>query len=170
MEEHDKKNAALRLETDGMRYVSNKDKIKELENRNKFLSDSILEQLDKLETKSYSFTITDEKDESKKNKYTFTKAEKSKVTYDNEKVKEVVGKKMYSKIVDREYLADWEKLVELAKKYNISKDEILGCLTINEKINNDKLKNLYEVGEIDIKKLKGTFTIDSSNYLMMRKS
>lgn len=168
MENKDKKNVALRIETDGMRYMMNKDKIKSLEDRNKYLSTEIIEGLNDLGTKSYSFTADDE--DGKTAKYTFTKAEKTKISYDNEKVKEVIGKKLYSQIIDRELIADWNKMVDLAKKYNIPKEEILECLTINESINNNKLKEMYEVGTIDIKKLKGTFTIDSNEYLMVRKS
>lgn len=158
----------LELEANSIRYMDNKDKIKKLEDHNKALTDFIIEELDSLNTKSYSFTAHDDND--KPHKYTFTKAERSKVIYDNEKLKEVVGKKTYSKIVDREFIADWDKLVVLAKKYSINKEELLDCLTINEKINNNKLKELYEIGEVDLKALKGTFTIDSSVYLSVRES
>ena len=168
MEEKDKRKVALKVETDGTRYIINKEKIADLENKNKFLSSEILNGLDELNTKTYSFSANDV--DNKLVKYTFTKAERSKVIYDNEKVKEAVGKKAYAQIVDREFIADWNKLVELAKKYGIDKNEILECVTINETVNSNKLKEAHELGVIDLKKLKGTFTIDSSAYLMTRKS
>lgn len=162
------KDTALRLETIGVKYIENKTNIKNMEDENKTLSDIILECLDSLSTKSYSYSF--ENEDGKTEKITFTNAERSKVTYDNEKVKSIVGARMYSQIVDREIHADWNKLVLLAKKYGIAKDEILECLEITETVNSNKLKNMYDIGEIDLKKLKGTFTIDSKNYLMVKKS
>lgn len=162
-------NVAVALEVAATKYLNNKDEIEKLDKINKGIASNILDCLDDLKTKSYSFTSNDS-DGNGNVKYTFTKAERNKVAYDIAKVKEAIDKKTFNKIVNREFLADYSKLVELAKKYKISKDEIMNCLTINESIDNKKVNELYNVGEIDLNDLKGTFTIDTNCYLTVRKS
>lgn len=158
-------NVATALEVACMKYIDNKDEIEKREANNKALSPIILDYLDQLNTKSYTFFDNDAKD-----KFTFSKAERSKVMYDVDKVKAAVGKKMFAKISDRKIEADWNKLVELAKKYSIPKDEIMDCITVIESVNSNKVKQLYDIGEIDLNSLKGTFTMDSTTYLTMRKT
>lgn len=162
-------NVATALEVAAIKYLNNKDDIEKLEKVNKGIATTILEYLDDLKTKSYSF-ITGDSEGDKNAKYTFTKAERNKVSYDIAKVKEAIDKKTFNKIVDREFIADYSKLVDLAKKYKISKEEIMECITVNESIDNKKVNELFNVGEIDINKLKGTFTIDTNYYLTVRKS
>lgn len=162
------KDIATALEVAATKYLNNKDEINKFEELNKILSKTILQNLDDLQTKSYSFLLPD--DEGKTSKYTFTKAERNKVTYDVPKVKEAIDKQTFNKIVNREFIADYDKLVALAKKYKISKSEIMECITINETIDNKKVNELFNIGQIDLNSLKGTFTIDSSNYLTVRKS
>ena len=162
------KDIATALEVNAIKYLNNKDEITKFEELNKILSKTILQNLDDLKTKSYAFFAPN--DEGGNSKYTFTKAERNEVTYDVDKVKKVLDKKTFNKIVDREFIADYDKLVALAKKYKISKDEIMECITINESIDNKKVNELFNVGQIDLNSLKGTFTIDSSNYLTVRKS
>ena len=162
------KDLATSLEMTAIKYLSNKEEIEKLNDANKAMSKMIIDCLDGLKTKSYSFLVNN--DEGGESKCTFTKVEKNKVTYDIGKVKEAVDKKTFNKIVNREFIADYDKLVELAKKYKISKDEIMNCLTINEEIDNKKVNELYNLGQIDLNELKGTFTIDTTSFLSVRRS
>lgn len=158
------------LEMIMVKFLTNEEQIKALEQDNLEYKKEIFDQLVESGESKYLLEIDPvESDYKQKISCSFIIATKAKVVYNIAKVKEVLGKELFNKIVIRNIDVDYEKFVGLAKKYKIPQKEAMSCLTISESINNDKLQKLHDTGEIDINKLKGTFTIDKSLYLTHRR-
>lgn len=151
------------LEQNMCKYLDNKEQIDELEVLNKKLGEMILQALEAANEKSYKLDADGKG-------ATFTVATRTKVDYDSQKIKEIVGKKLFAEIADRVVTVKYEQLVELAKKYKIPVQELKDCLIIEEHVNGEKLQYAYDTGKIDLTSLKGTYTIDKKSYLTTRKA
>lgn len=170
-EQEQKRLSKTALEMLMVKFLTNEEDINKLELENKQYREDIKNQLIESGENKYLLEIDPvDSDYEKRIACSFSIATKAKVSYNVPEVKKILGKNKFNKIVDRKIEVDYEAFVELAKKYEIPQKEAMKCLTIAESINNTKLQSLYDIGEIDLKELKGTFTVDKSLYLTHRRT
>lgn len=170
----DKQKNKIALEKMMLKYVDNKDKIDSLTSQNKEMSKLILEAMNELGEEKHLLELTPidvEKEgyESRRISCSFNKVTKTFVTYNVPLIKKILDKKRFNEIIDRDIFINYDKYVELAKKYKIPKEEALSCLTTVDNINTNKLQYMYETGKINLEELKGTYTLDKQTYLTTRK-
>ena len=146
-------NKKLRLQVEEMirDYKNKRDEIAKMERDLEFIKNRIIMLLDKAHEKSYEYVDA-----------TFSKVplkcsicERSEVKYDLDRARELLGSKKLKKIVDKTYgVADITKLIELSKTHGISPDELKSCLSVSEKVNNKKLDQLYDIGEVSAEEVQ----------------
>ena len=155
------------LERMMVRYLDVEEKIEELEKQKKEMGSLIQAAMEDAGIKSYPLEF--ESESGKDCKVTFTVIDKSFINYNEEEIKKIIGKKKFLEIVDRNINIDYEKYANLAKEYKIPYKKAMEPLTIIDRINTRKLEQAYTAGRIDIKDLKGTYTIDKKPYLSHRR-
>ena len=143
-----------------------RDKIVQLEQDDKFIKNRLIMLLDKAGIKSYEYLGAEFAD----TKLTCTVCERSDIKYDLQRARELLGPRECKKFVDKTYgVADISKLIDLAKAHGISPDELKSCLSITEKVNNKKLDQLYNVGEINAEDVQEFCTVEKTNrYIMLK--
>jgi len=86
--------------------------------------------------------------------------------YSVDKIKKHLDKETCNEIIDRTItIDDWDKLVSVMKEYNVPAKRIKNIITVQEKLNVDKLKEMYTTGDIDLNSLKGCYEISSTESL-----
>ena len=175
-EKKEKKNKTIALEKLMIKYLNNKDYIKEKEEENKSLSKLILDAMSDLEIKKHILEVTPSNkdhadDEVEKSlRCSFNMVTRAFIDYNIPLIKKILGKKRFMQIAERELYIDYDKYVAIAKKYNIPREEAMSCLQASYKISNQKLQYAYETGSIDLNELKGTYTVDKKTYLDVRRT
>ena len=87
------------------------------------------------------------------------KMEQLRIEYDAAKLKEKIDKELYNEIVSKQYIiSDIDGLINLLKKSGISPKDFKNFLNVIETVNKEKIKQLYEVGDITKKQLDGCYT------------
>lgn len=147
-------------------YKRNKEKIEKLQDDNDFIKKRIIFLMDKAKESSYKYYNP----ELFENELKATICERKTVSYDVQRAKELLGKKRFSEIVDKEYsICDISKLIELAKSHGVSPKELKSCLNINEKINNKKLDQAYNLGDIEEEEVQEFASVETSTrYLAIK--
>lgn len=156
-------------------------KFLDIEDRKKEIDDEYAE-IKKLTTKafkslgidSYSFEIYDDSSVCKGKsvpKMTFSKVKKTLVHYDIDKMKEVIGKKKVSKLVDKDYkITDFKRFKKIMERYDVPPEKIKDCITSSESFNGEKLRRMIENEELEIKDIKECYSLTISEYITHRKS
>lgn len=90
---------------------------------------------------------------------TAQKRETIKLEYNSAKLKEKLDKELFNEIITKTYsINNIEGLIELMKDAGISPKEFKKYLVINEVVDKDRIKQLYEVGDITQEMLNGCYT------------
>ena len=80
------------------------------------------------------------------------------INYDVKKLKAALPYKLYNKCIDRELGVDKEILLRLMNQGKVDKEVVKQFITKTDTVNKDKLERLYEIGEIEAKKILNTYT------------
>lgn len=97
------------------------------------------------------------------------KIESYKIEYFLDKLKENLGKDIYSEIVDKAYVVrDMETLKELAKKAGMSPKALKECLEVTETLNKAQLNQLYSIGDIKKQDIKGCYKVTISKRISIK--
>jgi hypothetical protein len=149
-----------------IKLKSNQAKIEKLEDDNNFIKKRIMFLLDKAKSKNFSYYNPELFDHELK----CSLCERKDIRYDIARAKELLGKKKCKQFIDSSYeVCDIEKLKDLAKNHGISPQELKDCLSVNEKVNNKKLDNLYDLGEIDFEEVEKFAEVKlTSRYISIR--
>ena len=97
----------------------------------------------------------------------FTLVQPNQIIYDLPSLKGKFEKDELKRFVDTTYfLNDVEGFKEMLAKYKVPNKEVKKFIQKEEKLREDKLKKLYEIGEVAIEKLAGCYTIkEKTEYL-----
>lgn len=100
-----------------------------------------------------------------------TRVRTKKFLWDTKKLKKNLGNKLYRKVVDRTYsINDYEGLVNYLKECGVNPKKFLSFINIDESVNNNKVNELSEIGEITKKQIEGCYTLDISEpYIKLTK-
>ena len=129
------------------------------------LKEKLIQTMSDIGIKSYTVeNITAEQD-----KKTIILAEKMTIKFNNEKLKKVLGKKLYKKVTNTTItISDFESFKQIMKQYDVPFDEVKDCLDIREEVSNAKINELYKIGEIDLNEIKPCYTASFMNYITVR--
>jgi len=107
----------------------------------------------------------------KSNVDTFTKVKKKNVRYDISLIKKKLKPKVYNKFFDKTYvITDYEYFKKLMQENDVPLENIKNCVSVHELVDGAKLQQMHEVGNVNIKELKGCYTVDTTEYMMHRSS
>lgn len=132
-------------------YKTKKGEYEKLGHDLDFIKNRIIMLMDKAKEKSYVYIDP----EFSKVPLKCSICERSEVKYDLDRARELLGSKKLKKIVDKSYgVADITKLIALSKEHGISPEELKSCLSVSEKVNNKKLDQLYDIGEVSAEEVQ----------------
>ena len=89
-----------------------------------------------------------------------TRVRTKKVFWFVEKLKEKLDKKTYNKIVDKTYtINDMEGLIKYLKNCGVDAKKFKKFIEVNEEVDETKLNNLYDRGEIKKKQIEDCYEV-----------
>lgn len=92
-----------------------------------------------------------------------TNVKQRKVDWDIPKLEERFDKELLNQFVKKEYqVNDWENLVKYLKSCGVNPKKFLSFITVSKTVDAKKLDELGELGEIEMKDLKGCYTISEN--------
>lgn len=95
-----------------------------------------------------------------------TKVEKVTVDYDVKKLRSMVDQDLMSELVDKTYgIEDMNGLIKLLKKYKVPPAEFKKYIKVDEKVNKERIKQSYEIGDIKLEDLKGCYKAKIVKYI-----
>lgn len=62
-------------------------------------------------------------------------------------------------------MVDYEGFAEIMKKHGVRFEEIRDYVKTEEKVSTERLKNMFDAGEIDLQEISDCYEIISSEYL-----
>jgi len=96
-------------------------------------------------------------------------AEKMNITYDIEKMKEKLGKEMFAEVVNKTVtITNLDQFIQIMKKYEVPYPKVKGLLNVQEAISNAKINELYKMGDLSLKKIKGCYEVSFTEYISVR--
>lgn len=143
---------------------TNNDKIEQMQKDNEFIKNRIMNLLNK--SKEKSFVLKDIEFSPKS--LTCTICERKNVSYNLQKAKEILGAKCKSFVNKKYDVSDFEKLKQLAKEHGISLNDFKSCFSISESVDNKKLEQMYQVGDVDIDDVQGFMEVEIKQYVALR--
>jgi hypothetical protein len=116
--------------------------------------------------KTYSF---------KSGESTYFKAtivKQKKVNFNVDMIQQIVDKEVFNEICDKKYeLIDYEGLAEYVKSLGGSPKEFKSFVKCTKTINNNKLNQLSELGDISLDDLEGCYTVsENEGYIRITES
>lgn len=90
-----------------------------------------------------------------------------KVQFDLDKLKKSIDKELLNEIVDKTYtINDIDGLVKYLKSYGVNPKKFKTYLSVEEKVNQKKMNQLSEFGDISFEDIKGCYTVyENEGYL-----
>ena len=136
-----------------------------LKNKNKTekeieeLKKELISELKKRSDKKYSIL-------SDANVISFRLITRNNILYDIDKMKKKLTKKQRKQLITKNVkVVDYEGFAEIMKKHGVRFEEIRDYIKVEEKVSTEKLKNMFDAGEIDLQKISDCYEIISSDYL-----
>ena len=136
-----------------------------LKNKNKTekeieeLKKELISELKKRSDKKYSVL-------SDANVISFRLITRNNILYDIDKLKKKLTKKQRKQLITKNIkVVDYEGFAEIMKKHGVRFEEIRDYIKVEEKVSTEKLKNMFDAGEIDLQEISDCYEIISSDYL-----
>lgn len=87
------------------------------------------------------------------------KQERVTMTYDIEKLKSKIDSELFLEVTKRTYIIkDINKMIEMVKDAGVKAKDFKALIEADVKVDTQAIKRLYDVGEITMKQLQGTYT------------
>lgn len=104
------------------------------------------------------------------NTFEALRVERIYISYYADKLKEKLGKEKSNEVLDRQYIiTDIDSLVKLLKNSGVEAKKFKKYLTIQEQVNKEKIRKLFEVGDITKEDLKGCYDAKLSVSVQLKK-
>lgn len=88
------------------------------------------------------------------------KVQSSKVEWDTQKLRKVVGEEYSDKVMYKKYyIEDFPLLIKLAKKYKIPWKDFKKCISYEEVVRDSEIDRLVDLGELDEEEIKKCATV-----------
>lgn len=88
------------------------------------------------------------------------------ILYDIVKLKKKLTKKQRKQLITKNIkVVDYEGFAEIMKKHGVRFEEIRDYVKTEEKVSTERLKNMFDAGEIDLQEISDCYEIISSEYL-----
>ena len=89
--------------------------------------------------------------------------------YDVDKLQNKLPKEICEKFINKQYsVVDWVNFVKFMKEKGVSGQEIKKYFIVNTDVDEKKLSDLYEHGEIDVSDLEGCYTSTVTKSIAIR--
>lgn len=132
-----------------------KEKITE---ENNFVRNVLIEAMENAGIDTFECVVDETTDDVDTAKVTLVKG--NSIQYDVNKIKENLPKGMFKRIVDtRVGVNDFDALKVVFKAYNVPTKEVKHLFDFTDTLREDVLKKLYEIGDITVEQLAGTYTV-----------
>jgi len=91
------------------------------------------------------------------------------ISYDAEKLKEKLDKELYLEMVDKSYaINDIEGLKKVLQASGVKPSEFKPFLVVKDEPNRKKISELFSMGEISLKQLKGCYTAKMTKSIQVK--
>lgn len=119
----------------------------------------------KKDIKTYSF-------KSDNTYYKATVVKQKKINFNVDMIQQIIDKEVFNEICDKKYeLVDYEGLVEYVKSLGGSPKQFKSFIRCIKSINNNKLNQLSELGDISLDDLEGCYTVsENEGYIRITES
>lgn len=98
--------------------------------------------------------------ETKEEKISLCVVEPSSIIWDMEKLQKQLGKKLSDVVFNKQVtITNYNAVVELLKKYGVPAKEFTQFLTVKKEVNQEAIDNLFQLGKISKKDIKGCYTV-----------
>lgn len=95
---------------------------------------------------------------------TIQRIQKSSVKFDVDKLEKVLDKSIKNKVINKTYeITDISGLIAYLKELGADPKIFKSFLNIIKSVNIKELENLEKLGDVSMKQLKGTYTVNTSN-------
>lgn len=102
--------------------------------------------------------VTEIKEANKKVKVVCKKFERATIKYDVDKLKEKLDDEMFIEVTKRSYtITDINRMIKLVKDSGVRARDFKELIEAKITPNTEAIKRLYDVGELDMNMLKGTY-------------
>lgn len=130
----------------------------------------IFNALKSLDIDKYSLEIDDESTSKNKTKNkNFTICKRANISYNITELKKTLDKELLNEVINKTWiLSDSKKFQKILKRYGVKFSEIKDCLSCEETVKTAKIQELYDVGEIDLNKIKNCYSLKVTEYLGIR--
>lgn len=98
------------------------------------------------------------------------KIRKKKIIWNVDKLKKKLDKKVFKKVVSKTYtISDMDGLIKYLKACGVDAKKFKKYITVTEEVQDEKINNLYEVGEITKEDIAGCYTVECGEpYITLR--
>lgn len=149
------------------KYLDIQAEKKSVEEEYKLVSSNVLQIFKNLGIRTYSFIINEGSLDG--TKATFTKAKRTLVNYDIDKLKETLGKETVDNFLDKDYIiTDFDKFKKVMKDYGVPFKEVKDIIEVKESVNSARLQNMVEREKVSLRKIKGCYSLSISEYITSR--
>lgn len=132
---------------------------KKIEKEAEELKEELISELKKKSDKKYSVL-------SDANVVSFRLITRNNILYDIDKLKKKLTKKQRKQLITKNVkVVDYEGFAEVMKKHGVRFEEIRDYVKTEEKVSTERLKNMFDAGEIDLQEISDCYEIISSEYL-----
>lgn len=120
----------------------------------------VLKFLEELETDSISFDVETRAD---RKIVTVNKRISNTIVYDVSKIESKVDKETCTEFIDKQYIIiDYDGLVKYLRTCGVDANKFKNYVRVEKSVNKYKLEQLFQLGYISIKQLKGCYTLKQS--------
>lgn len=95
--------------------------------------------------------------------------ERVKIEYNKEELKNKLDKELYNEIIQKEYsIEDFDEFKKILKDNNISLKKFKGIIRKEEKIDEQKISNLFEEGELTLDDISGCYNVTGKKSVIIK--
>ena len=95
--------------------------------------------------------------------------ERTSVDYDVKKLEEKLDKEILSEFIDKSYTVnDWKEFIKFMKENGISGKDLKQYISVEKKVDKNKLSKLYEHGEIELSDLEGCYVAKVTKSIVVK--
>lgn len=85
----------------------------------------------------------------------------NKIVWDMDKLKSNIGKELFNEVTDKTYtINDYKGLVKYLKSCGVNPKKFAQFINVEKKVNNKRVDELSELGEITVEDLQDTYTLE----------
>jgi hypothetical protein len=164
------KKSELKLIEYGCAYADAVEEKEKAENQIKELKAKILSEMKELDKDEFVLENVEVETDEKAQNINFKLVKQRRIKYDAERLKNRLKRSVFKKIAKRNIkIIDYTKFRKIMEKYKVPYIRVKDCLDVSYDIDTQAIKNLYEIGELDLLDISDCYEVSISEFIKMTK-